>query len=182
MNGQDIPQINDEIALKFGRIEADLSTGGGVVKFFERLFAKTETEFGVPYVWLSFIPKPETDILLKLLGESDLCERLNVIDTESFLKIIPNAAHPLLANGDLRPFFRLMPPNRKYFIRSLAVSPLTLHGRLIGSINYGDASPERYNQEMDATLLNHLARSVSEQLAHFFPREGRRAYSPSPFP
>jgi two-component system cell cycle response regulator len=173
MNGPDIPQINDEIARKFERIEADISFAGGVAEIFERLLAEIETEFGVPFVWLSVIRRPETEVFLKLLDESDfLCDRLNVIDPALFLEIIPDDARALLANGDLKPFFRLMPPNRKYFIRSLAISPLTLHGRLIGSINHGDASPERYRQEMDTTLLNHLALSVSERLAHLLPSEG----------
>jgi uncharacterized protein YigA (DUF484 family) len=179
MKEQNIPQINELIAIKFRKIEADLSAVGSIAELFEILFAKIETEFGVPFVWLSFIRRPETEILLKLLGQSDILrDRLNVMDPSPFLEIVPDDSQPLLMNSHLKPFFRLMPPNRRYFIRSLAVSPLFLHGRMIGSINHGDTSPERYHPEMDTTLLSHLARSVSEHLTYLLSLEEKR----EPFP
>jgi GAF domain-containing protein len=175
MKEQNIPQINELIAIKFKKIEAALSSGGGIAELFEILLAEIETEFCVPFVWLSFIRRPETEILLKLLGESDILrDRLNVMDQSSFLEIVPDDSQPLLTNSHIKPFFRLMPPNRRYFIRSLAISPLFLHGRMIGSINHGDPSPERYHPEMDTTLLSNLARCVSERLTHLLSLEGKR--------
>ena len=170
MSGQDVPAINNALAAKFRKIEADLFSEGGIGELFERLLTGIETEFDVPFVWLSVVQRPETETLIGLLGESDfLNDRLNIIQPAPFLEIVPDDAHPLLANGDLKPFFRLMPPARKYFVRSIAVSPLFLHGRLIGSINHGDASPGRYHPEMDTALLGRLARSVSERLSRFLP-------------
>jgi uncharacterized protein YigA (DUF484 family) len=84
----------------------------------------------------------------------------------------------VIASGDLRPFFRLMPPNVKYFIRSLAVAPLALHGRLIGSLNHGDASPERYRPGMDTALLDHLAATVSRRLSDLLPTGENGATGP----
>jgi uncharacterized protein YigA (DUF484 family) len=170
MNEPDIPKINDEIAGKFRKIKADLAARRSVVELFETLFTEIETEFGVPFVWLSLIRLPETAGLLKNLEASALLrERLNSIEQARFLEIIPDAASPLLVSGDLRPFFSLLPRNRKYFIRSLAVSPITLHSRLIGSMNHGDASPTRYEPGMDTTLLKRLARSVSDRLTRLLP-------------
>ncbi len=170
MNQPDILTINDEIARKFRKITADIATRRSAVELFETLLGKIETEFGIPFVWLSLIRLPETAGLLNSLEASALLgDRLNSIDRTRFLEIIPAAASPLLVNGDLRPFFRLLPLNRKYFIRSLAVAPLTLHGGLIGSMNHGDASPARYEPGMDTTLLMHLARSVSDHLTHLLP-------------
>ena len=65
-----------------------------------------------------------------------------------------------------------MPPNVKYFLRSLAIAPFSLHGRLIGSLNHGDASPDRYRPGMETALLDHLARTVSEQLSRLLPPGG----------
>lgn len=170
MSGQDIPAINNVIATKFQKIETDLSSKGGIGELFQRLLTGIEKEFDVPFVWLSIIRRPETESLLGLLMKSNfLRDRLNIIDPVPFLEIVPDDAHPLLANGDLKPFFRLMPPARKYFVRSIAVSPLFLHDRLIGSINHGDATPGRYHPEMDTALLGRLARSVSERLGRFLP-------------
>jgi uncharacterized protein YigA (DUF484 family) len=171
MNGPDILKTNEEIARKFGEIEADLAVCTGIGELFERLILGSEEAFGVPFVWLSLLRTPETERLLGLLRESDILrERINVIDPAPFLEILPDA-HPLLAGGDLRPYFRLMPPNVKYFIRSLAVAPLTCDGGLIGSLNHGDASQDRYRPGMETDLLDHLAKTVSEQLSRLLRPE-----------
>ncbi len=157
MNGPDIPQINEGIARKFLKIEADLGLRRSAAELFEALLADIRTDFGIPFVWLSLIRLPETTGLRKSLEESPhLRDRLNLIENALFLEIVPHVAPPLLAGGDLKSFFRLLPPNRKYFIRSLAVSPLTLHGRLIGSLNQGDSSPARKSDcsIMDPALEN----------------------------
>jgi uncharacterized protein YigA (DUF484 family) len=170
MNISDIPKINEGITLRFRKIEADLTVCTSAVDLFETLLSNIQTEFGIPFVWLSLIRMPEIADLMNSLEASPLLrDRLNIIESSSFLEVVPDCTFPLLVNGDLRPFFRLLPPNRKYFIRSLAVSPLTLCGRLIGSLNQGDSSYERYDPDMDTTLLMHLAQIVSDCLSHLFP-------------
>ncbi len=72
MNEPDIPKINDEIARKFRKIKADLAARRSAVELFEALLAKIETEFGIPFVWLSLIRLPETAGLLKSLEASTL--------------------------------------------------------------------------------------------------------------
>ena len=178
MNGPDIPKINEGITRKFRKIEARLALRRSAVELFEALLADIQTEFGIPFVWLSLIRIPEITVLQKNLEASPLLQdRLNLIEKAPFLAVVPDGAPPLLVSGDLRPFFRLLPPNRKYFIRSLVVSPLTLHGRLIGSLNQGDSSPERYTPGMDTTLLIHLARSVSDRLSHLLPSDQSPSHS-----
>jgi uncharacterized protein YigA (DUF484 family) len=172
MNDPDIQKTNDEIARKFGNIEADLAVCREIGGLFERLISGSEEAFGIPFVWLSILRRPETEELLKPLRKSDILrDRINIISPAPFLEILPDVAHPLLASGDLRPFFRLMPPNVKYFLRSLAMAPLTRHDCVIGSLNYGDASPDRYRPGMETALLDHLARTVSEQLSRLLPPE-----------
>lgn len=172
MNDPDIRKTNDEIARKFRGIETDLAVCRGIGELFERLISGSEEAFGVPFIWLSLLRIPETEALLTSLGKSEsLRDRINIIAPASFLEILPDVAHPLLVSGDLRPFFRLMPPNVKYFLRSLAIAPLTRHDCLIGSLNHGDASPDRYRPGMETALLDHLARTVSEQLSRLLPPE-----------
>jgi len=162
--------MNDELALKFEKIEGELVVCREIGELFERLLAESGEAFGIPFVWLSILRNPETKILRRLLNDSELLRnRLNVIEPPSFLEVCPNGPSSVIASGDLRPFFRLMPPNVKYFIRSLAVAPLALHGRLIGSLNHGDASPERYKPGMGTTLLDHLAATVSRRLSDLLP-------------
>jgi len=170
MNDPDILKMNDELARKFGKIEAELVVCRGIGELFERLLSGSGEAFGIPFVWLSILRDPKTETLLRILNDSELLRnRLNVIEPSSFLEVCPDGPSSVIASGDLRPFFRLMPPNVKYFIRSLAVAPLALHGRLIGSLNHGDASPERYRPGMGTTLLDHLAATVSGRLSDLLP-------------
>jgi uncharacterized protein YigA (DUF484 family) len=170
MDEADIPKINEEIAQKFLKIEADIAACRTAVELFEALVVELEAAFGIPFVWLTILRVPETTGLRNDLATSDIIgERLNLIAKELFLEVIPAGASPLLACGHLGPFFRLMPRNRKYFVRSLAVSPITVHGKLIGSVNHGDPSPSRYEPGMDTTLLMHLAACVSDRLSAILP-------------
>ena len=174
MNRPDIPKINEGITRKFRKIETRLALRSSAVELFEALLTDMQTEFSIPFVWLSLIRIPEMTGLQKSLAASPLLrDRLNIIKKAPFLDVVPDGAIPLLVSGDLRPFFRLLPPNRKYFIRSLAVSPLILNSRLIGSLNQGDSSLERYHPGMDTTLLMHLAQSVSDRLSHLLPSEAQ---------
>ena len=170
MNDPDILKMNDELARKFRKIEADLVACREIGELFERLLSGSGEAFGIPFVWLSILRDPKTETLLRILNDSELLRnRLNVIEPSSFLEVCPDGPSSVIASGDLRPFFRLMPPNVKYFIRSLAVAPLALHGHLIGSLNHGDASPERYRPGMGTTLLDHLAATVSGRLSDLLP-------------
>jgi uncharacterized protein YigA (DUF484 family) len=179
MNGPDIPKINEGITRKFRKIEARLALRRSAAELFETLIADIQTEFGIPFVWLSLIRIPSMTGLQKSLQASPLLQdRLNLIEKTPFIEVVPDGATPLLVSGDLRPYFRLLPPRRKYFIRSLAASPLTLHGQLIGSLNQGDSSPERYHPGMDTALLMHLARSVSDRLSHLLPSDQSRHSAP----
>ena len=127
-----------------------------------------------PFRLALLIRIPEMTGLQKSLEASPLLhDRLNIIKNAPFLEVVPDGTTPLLVSGNMKPVFRLLPPNRKYFIRSLAVSPLTLNSRLIGSLNQGDSSPERYHPGMDTTLLMHLAQSVSDRLSHLLPSEAQ---------
>jgi uncharacterized protein YigA (DUF484 family) len=181
MNEPDIPSINEGIACKFRKIEVRLARRRSAVGLFEALLTDIQREFCIPFVWLSLILIPELAGLQKSMERSPfLNDRLKIIEQAAFLELVPGGVTPLLVTGDLRPFFRLLPPSRKYFIRSLAISPLTLHGRLIGSLNQGDPSLERYEPGMDTTLLMHLAQSVSARLTHLFPIEEPSRYRHEP--
>jgi uncharacterized protein YigA (DUF484 family) len=181
MNEPDIPSINEGIACKFRKIEVRLARRRSAVGLFEALLADIQREFCIPFVWLSLILIPELAGLQKSMERSPLLrDCLKIIEQAAFLELVPDGVTPLLVTGDLRPFFRLLPPSRKYFIRSLAISPLTLRGRLIGSLNQGDPSLERYEPGMDTTLLMHLAQSVSHRLTHLLSIEQLSRYRHEP--
>jgi uncharacterized protein YigA (DUF484 family) len=156
---------NNEIADKFSRIEAELPLFSEPTELFEKLLMRLQDEFAIPFVWLSLVNRPEDIGLLQSITASEILrDRLNLIDEAQFLELATQGAKPVLANKDLQPFYRLFPKNKKFFIRSIAIAPFMLDGRIIGSINYGDAANMRYEPGMDTSLLQHLTGAVSSCL------------------
>jgi uncharacterized protein YigA (DUF484 family) len=162
---EDIQHINEEIAARFRKIEADVSTAETVAVLFEILLAGIEKEFGVPFVWLTLMDHENAVPLIEAVNASDILQsRLSVVSPELFGKILPEGMKPILANKDLTPFYKLMPQSRKYFVRSMAVVPFALNGQVIGAWNNGDADAGRYAADMDTALLSSLAGKISQQL------------------
>jgi len=163
---------NEEIAKKFFEIEVSILSILDFQGLFERLLSEIKEKFGIPCVWISMIDKSEISDLVQTLAVSkDLKERLNLIDRKTFLRLTDSRTTPLLLNGDLHPFHPLLPKGQLNFIRSLAISPISLHGAIIGSLNQADFSPLRYRPGMDTQLLEQLAVKVSICLSNVIAHE-----------
>ena len=163
---------NEEIARKFYEIEVSILSILDFESLFERLLTEIREKFDIPCVWISLIDKSEISGLIQTLAISkDLRDRLNLIDRRTFLKLTEKTTTPLLLNGDLHPFHPILPKGQLNFIRSLAVSPITLHGEIIGSLNQADFSPLRYRPGMDTQLLEQLAVKVSICLSNVMAHE-----------
>jgi diguanylate cyclase (GGDEF)-like protein len=163
---------NEEIARKFFEIEVSILSILNFQDLFERLLSEIREKFGVPCVWISVIDRSEiSDMIQALASSKDLRELLNVIDRKTFLKLVDNTTTPLLLNGDLRPYYPIFPRGQLNFIRSLAVSPISLHGEVIGSLNQADFSRLRYRPGMDTRLLEQLAVKVSICLSNVIAHE-----------
>lgn len=163
---------NEQIAGKFFEIEVSILSILDFKDLFERLLSEIREKFGIPCVWISLVDRSEiSDLIQTLASSKDLKERLNVIDRKTFLGLIGNGTTPLLVNGDLRPYYPMLPKGQLNFIRSLAVSPISLHGEIIGSLNQADLSPLRYRPGMDTQLLEQLAVKVSICLSNVIAHE-----------
>lgn len=163
---------NEEIARKFYEIEVSILSILDFKGLFERLLSEIRDKFGIPCVWISLVEKSEiSDFIQTLASSKDLKDRLNVIDRKTFLSLIGNRTSPLLVNGDLRPYYPILPRGQLNFIRSLAVSPISLQGQIIGSLNQADLSPLRYRPGMDTQLLEQLAVKVSICLSNVIAHE-----------
>lgn len=164
---------NQMLARKFYRLEKALADISLPDRLFEQLLTRIENEFFVPYAWISFINNgPLSGVLNSLKESAYLKDRVNLIDEIALLELLGGGASPVLANKDLQPFYKLLPKNVKYFIKSIAVTPLTADGVLAGSLNLGDYSPERYRPGMDTDLLRRLVNSVSLSLPTLLARKG----------
>ncbi|MFZ5573307.1 MAG: GGDEF domain-containing protein [Thermodesulfobacteriota bacterium] len=165
-------QENEEITKKFHRVETKILSILNFKDLFEVLLTEIQDNFKVPYVWISMVENSEISSLIESLGSSDLLkEHINLIDKDVFLDLIEHHTDPILANKKLKPYFKLFPQNRKFFIKSLAVAPITLDGEIIGSLNQADASPSRFQPGMDTSLLQQLALKVSICLSNVTAHE-----------
>jgi len=165
-NSGETKQINEAIQETFSRIENSLSEANDVDELIAYVLRELQKAFTIPFVWFSLVDRPETTGWQEIILKSPfLRDRLNQIDAAAFSELAVKGADPVLANGDLKPFYRLLPQSNKYFIKSIAMAPITMNGAYIGSLNFGDAAPTRYHSEMDTSLLAHLAAAVSKNLA-----------------
>ncbi|MFO7570699.1 MAG: hypothetical protein R6W75_12975 [Smithellaceae bacterium] len=162
---EDVKRRNEEIAQRFSKIEANLNAARSIPGVLETLLTEVEKEFRIPFVWLTFIEGEDTRPLIEAALASDfLKHRLNVVSSETFAGLLPDASRPVLVNRELRPFYRLLPASRKYFVKSLAVAPFVLNGRTAGSWNNGDASGDRFAPDMETGLIAALACALSRRL------------------
>lgn len=165
-------KANEDIARKFFEIESEILATGNFKELLERLLLLIEEKFQLSHVWLSIIKDSPLFSLVGDMEESTLVsERLNIIEHKIFYKLTNGQSKPLLVNEDLKPFFRLLPENRKYLFKSLSLSPLTLGGEIIGSLNLGDKSESRFHPKMDTFFLSQLAVKISICLSNVMAGE-----------
>jgi len=165
---QKIQEANEKIRRQFESIEKDLFQCHTVTELCENLLQKMGEKFNIPFVWMTLINEPATAYLKsELILSPYLTERLNLMEREAFTEIIGPSITPVLVNSNITPFFRLLPGNTKYFIKSFAICPLTFDHMVMGSINCGDPSSSRYHDDMDTALLEGLMQKVSTRLSYF---------------
>ena len=136
-----------------------------IAELFEILFAGVEKEFQVPFVWLTMKNTLTAAPVIEAIKSSNILkDRLSVIKPELFNEIIPSGLKPVLVNKNLNQYYKLLPANRKYFVKSLALVPFKMNNEIVGSWNNGDARLNRYTPDMQTNLLQKLAQSVSFRL------------------
>ena len=171
----EIVRHNEEIARKFFEIEKRILTILDFTDLFEVLLTEIRSKFGIPYTWISLIDNSDLSGFIQELEASEaLKPLLNVIDRESFDTLVGERSSPLLVNHNLKPYFRLLPKNRKYFVKSMAIAPISLDGQLIGSLNQADISAKRFQPGIDTSLLEQLAVKVSLCLSNVTAHEKLR--------
>lgn len=163
---------NEEIARKFFEVEVTILSVLNFKDLFERLLTEIREKFAIPYVWITLTEEGDLAPLIPVLFDSDVVrQRLSVVSRDTLLGLIGSSREPILVNEDLSPFYKLFPDHEKYLIRSLALAPITLNGDVVGTLNLGDASPDRYVPGMDTTLLKRLAIKVSVCLSNVVAHE-----------
>jgi diguanylate cyclase (GGDEF)-like protein len=163
---------NDEKAHKFFLIEKKILSILNFRALFEELLSEIRENCDVPYVWLSIIAKSELSSLIRSLESSNFLKKhLNLINRSSFTQLVGNTMKPKLVNDNLKPYFKLFPWHTKYVIKSLAITPISFDGEIIGSLNQADISKSRFHPGLDTSLLEHLAVKMSLCLSNVAAHE-----------
>jgi len=169
---EELARRNDEITRKFFEIEKRILSILNYKDLFEVLLDEIKKKFGMPSVWISIIDKSELFNFIQSLETSEILkEHINIIDRNSFLKLVGTKTTPLLVNNDLKAYFKLLPRQDKYSIRSIAIAPISLDGEITGSLNQAHISPEHFKPGIDTSSLEQLAVKVSLCLSNVTAHE-----------
>jgi len=165
-------RVNEEIAQKFYLVETKILSILNFRDFFDVLLSEIRENFNVSHVWISIIKKSGLSKLISSAGSSDtLKEHLNMIDRTKFKELVGSTTKPILVNSNLKPYFKLFPRGKKYDIKSLAISPISLEGEVVGSLNQADISESRFQPDLDTDFLEHISVKVSICLSNVVAHE-----------
>jgi len=165
---------NEEIARKFNEIEISILSILNFEDFFERLLFQIADKFSIPHIWLSIIRESSICEQLRARNESAaLKSAIAFVAQERFIFIIKDQK-PVLSNRNLTFFKDLMPDGQTQSIGSLAIAPITLDGKLVGSINLADVDIRRFEPGIDTSLLEQMAQKVSLCLSNVAAHEKLR--------
>jgi diguanylate cyclase (GGDEF)-like protein len=170
-----ILQENEKIARRFFEIEKRILRVLNFTDFFEVLLAEIRRQFKVPYAWITLIENSDIEEFIQTLEISDqLRAQLNIASRDNFENLIGTHLTPLLVNNGLKPYHLLLPHDCKYTVKSIAIAPISLDGKIIGSLNQADTSHRRFQPGIDTSLLEQLAVKVSLCLSNVTAHEKLR--------
>lgn len=163
---------NETIARKFNEIEISILTILNFQDFLEKLLSEISEKFTVPHIWISIIRESTIAGHLHDIQNSRLLNSSTAfVSRQTFSQITRNRLSPILANTDLQRFKDLMPESSGWSIGSISIAPITLDGKLVGSINQADPDRHRFEPGIDTSLLEQLALKVSLCLSNVTAHE-----------
>lgn len=164
---------NERIARKFFEIERCILSVGRSDQFVSTLTKAIEEQFDVPYVWINLINEAPLAHLVETLERiPDLYDRVVFTRRSHIIDIVKSNAKTVLVNQDIEKYRIITPPIHYGVVASLAVSPLTIDGTLVGLLCQADSDIERYNPKTkDTLLLDQLATKISLCLLNVTARE-----------
>lgn len=152
---------NEEIARKFHEIEVGLLTILNVKDLCLKLLSEISVQFDIPLVWLTIIEDSPLAAFIDKLKDESLYGKVTFTDKMFFDDCLKGMTRPLLVNNGLEHFTPLFLKNMPLSPGSIAIAPIYLDGRIIGSLNQGDVNPYRFEPGIDTTLLERLAVKLS---------------------
>ena len=162
----------EQLAEKFHLLETRILGVLNFRDFFQVLQEQLGDIFAVPHVWFSLIRDEELAApIYRASLTSRMREYLNLIERNKFEQLFGRGDKPLLENEDLAPYRALLPELDKFHFKSLAMVPVSLGGKLVGSLNLADSSAQRFHPGYNAIHLERLSVKVSLFLSNVTAHE-----------
>lgn len=163
---------NELLAEKFHLLDTRILGVLNFQSFFQVLLEQIGDIFAVPHVWLSLIADEAAAEPIRRTATSALLRtRLNQVEPDTFHNLFGRDDKPTLENERLERYHALLPETDRFHFKSLAMVPVTLDGKLVGSLNLADPSASRYRPGYNTILLERLAVKVSLCLSNVTAHE-----------
>lgn len=164
---------NERLALKFFEIERCILSIGRCDQFVSTLTKEVQNQFNVPYVWVNLINEAPLAHMVEALEKvAGLKDRVLFTRRGALLDTIGAGSKTVLVNTSIGRYWEVIPQAYRSVIGSLAISPLTIDGELVGLFCQGDADTSRYDPTTkDTFLLDQLAIKISICLSNVTARE-----------
>jgi len=173
---------NEVIARNLFDIEVAIMNITQCADFFVSLVALVKEKFEIDRAWIVLSDIHANAHLIDSLKESEnsafLLKTISMID---FLQATQSLKEPILANRDLRRYRHFIPVGLKSALQdkelqgtelgSIAILPIVVDGKAIGSLVLGASEAERYDPKKDSFFLKQLSVKVSISLAGVWARE-----------
>ncbi len=165
---------NEDIARRLFDIEVQIMNIGHCRDFFDQLLSLVADKFNIEHVWVSLTDSPVNDHILRSI-RGDRGDKkpaaLHIMATMDFLQATQSSRDPILVNSGFNKYRYLAPSEIYPKIGSMAILPLVVDGKIIGSLNLADSSADRYEPSKDSFFLKQLAVKASISLAGVSIRE-----------
>lgn len=164
---------NEQIARKFFEIERCILAIDRCDQFVSTLTKEVKAQFNVPYVWVNLINEAPLSHLMETLEKMpELCDRVMFTKRRFMIDVIKSSNKTVLVNSNLNQYWDIVPGMYRHVISSVAISPLTMDGELVGLFCQADSDASRYDAATkDTFLLDQLAIKISICLSNVTARE-----------
>ena len=166
-------RCNEDKLRRFDQLERQLIGAGSLHELLRLLLCEYKLAFAVEFVTLALVDRDEEARQILdggPVGDADLGD-LTLLDSADALDALyGRARRPWLGDFDAarhQSLFKAGPD----VIRTVALLPLTRRGELIGSLQVGSASADRYNSACGTDFLERLAQIVAICLENALSQE-----------
>lgn len=168
-------QENEEIQRKFHLLESEIISILNFKDFFEKLLTEMMMIFHIPYVWMTLIKGSQLAALMGRINDSDIIRKRTIyIEKLDFNEILGDLSSPVLINNGLESYAAFFPESMDCpadRAGSLAITPVTIDGEIVGGLNQWDESPARFEPDMDTSFLEQLTLKISLCLSNVAAHE-----------